>query len=129
VTSTAVEVVACVSEAGQPVKVTGVRADDDQFVVVTRSDVLSVGGRVGGDLSPSTRDQLTVVSRWVGHTVEITTHAGQRLIGNVVGYEYAEEGDVDLNVLITPNDHVRNPHFNEYAIPLDELDTILDSGT
>jgi hypothetical protein len=124
VTSAAVEVAGCVAEDGQAVSLILVRADDE-FVVVPWSDLLWVGRRVGGDVPSSLRAELTEVTRWFGHTVEITTLDGRRLVGTVTGFELDQE---QIDVLIAPLDHPRHPMVNEYAVPLDQLDTVVDWG-
>jgi len=57
------------------------------------------------------------MSRWFGHTVEISTRDGRRLVVRVIGFEYAGDGeDEDVEVLVVPLDHVRHPQVNQYAI-------------
>ena len=108
-----------------------VHADTGDFFSVPWVELLAIGRSFGGQPSYALRKRVIAMSRLFGHSVEITTLDGWRFVGTVNGFEYNDNVDV-VEVLVEPTDHVRfpeHPELNQYAVPMDQIDTIFDLGT
>ena len=75
---------------------------------------------------PIVRERLVEVGRWFGHTAGVTMRDGAGWSGGSSGSCTTATPRARTSTCSRPARPRRHPEMNEYAIPLDQLDTVLD---
>lgn len=126
-----VEVHGCIAAPGQPIIVVGVDVVDDRFVSVAWGDLLAADPWTSDAVSYTLRRRLIEVSRWFGHTVQLTTCDQERIVAPVIGFDLAGPFD-GVEVILArsgrPSGHPSCPDVDDYAVPFDELVDVVDWG-